>query len=214
MSAIMTSRQSAELDHAFERNGWTSEDVKKVSGGTLLASLLLVVRGVAEVVVSSILELLNGEIQVSVRDKFVVAENFKKGNAGIYYLIDNFMKWFGAKVEENVPAATLSSRRLTQSSVDGPIKAELGEGHEVFLAWLFEKIEAQADGCEGELLINGYANIFYVDGRVVHVYWYAGGGWYVDADEVTDPYAWSADDRVFSRNSVLKPSETLETAQA
>ena len=52
--SIMTSRQASELDFAFERNGWTSEDVKKVSGGDLLATLLLVVRGAAEVVVKII----------------------------------------------------------------------------------------------------------------------------------------------------------------
>lgn len=174
--SIMTSRQASELDFAFERNGWTAEDVKKVSAGNTLASLLLVVRGVAEVVVKSILELVNAAIKVSARDKFVVADNFKKGNAGIYYLGENFTKWFGGKVEENIPAATLSSHRLSQNSVDGPIKAELGENHETFLCWLFEKIEVQANGREGELLVDGRANIFYVDGRVVDADWNAGDG--------------------------------------
>ncbi|MEX1026791.1 MAG: hypothetical protein WD049_02110 [Candidatus Paceibacterota bacterium] len=45
MPAIMTSRQAAELDHAMERNGWTSEDVKKASQGNMLETLRLVVRG-------------------------------------------------------------------------------------------------------------------------------------------------------------------------
>ncbi len=167
-----------------------------------------------EIVANSILELVSSDIKVSARERFVVADNFKKGNAGIYYLGDNFKKWFGSKVETNVPAATLSSRRLTQSSVDGPIKVELGENHETFLSWLFEKIEAQADGHEGELLVNGYANIFYVDGRVVYAFWCAGDGWRVDAGEVADPDTWSAGGRVFSRNSVLVSLETLVQAQA
>lgn len=160
-----------------------------------------------EIVVKSILELVSDEIKVSARDKFVVTNHFKKGNAGIYFVSDNFKAWFGTKVEESVPAATLSSHRLAQGSVDGPIKAELGEGHETLLAWLYEKIEVQAGGRKGELLVNGYANIWYVDGRVVYVIWYAGSGWYVFAYEVSHPDGWVADIRVFSRN-VLETSET------
>lgn len=48
-NAVMTSRQAAELDHAFERNGWTSADVKKMSEGETLAPLLSVINGFAEV---------------------------------------------------------------------------------------------------------------------------------------------------------------------
>jgi len=36
----MSSRQAAELDYAFERNGWTASDVKKLSAGDTLAQLL------------------------------------------------------------------------------------------------------------------------------------------------------------------------------
>jgi len=45
----MTVRQAAELDHAFERNGWTSADVKKLSAGDTLFSVLQVIRGEAEI---------------------------------------------------------------------------------------------------------------------------------------------------------------------
>lgn len=41
--------QAAELKYAFERNGFTNADVKKMSSGDLLAQLLPVVRGQAEV---------------------------------------------------------------------------------------------------------------------------------------------------------------------
>lgn len=50
MGAIMTSRQAAELDFAFERNGYTSKNVKKMSQGNILAELLPVLNGYAEVV--------------------------------------------------------------------------------------------------------------------------------------------------------------------
>ena len=57
----------------------------------------------------------------------------------------------------------------------------------------------------GDLLTNGYANIFYVrdvngELRAVFVGW-GGVGWSVRAYSVGDPDAWRGGDRVFSRNS-------------
>lgn len=49
MSAIMSSRLAAELDHAFERNGWSAEEVKFLSRGKLLAEVRRVVLGNAEI---------------------------------------------------------------------------------------------------------------------------------------------------------------------
>ncbi len=46
---VMSSRQSAELDHAFERNGWSSEDVKWLSSGSILADILKIRRGYSEI---------------------------------------------------------------------------------------------------------------------------------------------------------------------
>ena len=41
---VMSSRQASELDHAFERNGWTSADVKLLSTGDMLSRILPVIR--------------------------------------------------------------------------------------------------------------------------------------------------------------------------
>jgi hypothetical protein len=41
----MSVRQSAELDHAFQRNGWTAADVKKLSQGRTLADVLRLIKG-------------------------------------------------------------------------------------------------------------------------------------------------------------------------
>lgn len=49
MGAIMTSRQAAELDHAFERNGLTAEDVKNLCKGKILADIREVLVGYAEI---------------------------------------------------------------------------------------------------------------------------------------------------------------------
>ena len=48
---VMFARQAAELDHAFERNGWTPNDVKWLSTGDNLAQILYVRQGVAEIIV-------------------------------------------------------------------------------------------------------------------------------------------------------------------
>ena len=212
---MATSKQMKKLIEVYE--DVETEPMQKILGSEILgivrdrpdliAQFVSVACGLAEIVMKPLLELVKIGITVSARERFAIADHFKKGSAGIYYVSETFHKWFDAKVEENVPAGTLTSHKLAQDSVDGPIKAKLGEGHEVFLSWVFEKIEAQADGREGELLVNGRANIFYYDGRVVLVGWIAGFGWYVGARGVSTPHAWIAGRRVFSRNSVLKPSD-------
>lgn len=163
-----------------------------------------------EFAMKSILELVKSDVKVSAHERFIVAKNFKKGNAGIYYLGGNFERLFCDKIEENVPSATLSSRRLVQSSTLGPIKAELGEGHEIFLAWLFDKVESQANGRKGDLLVDGRTNIFYVDGCAVLARRGARDGWRIITEEISDPDGWFMGSRVFSRNLALESLETPE----
>ena len=64
----------------------------------------------------------------------------------------------------------------------------------------------QGNGENGALLINGYANIFYVRDinsvpRTVGVYW-INGGWDVDTYSIDNPNAWHVVNQIFSRNSV------------
>ena len=47
---VMSARQAAELDHAFERNGWTPAEGKQLSSGRLLADFRQVLLGNAAVV--------------------------------------------------------------------------------------------------------------------------------------------------------------------
>jgi hypothetical protein len=49
----MSSRQAAELDHAFERNGFDARDVKKLSEGDILAKILPVIKGSGKMAVKS-----------------------------------------------------------------------------------------------------------------------------------------------------------------
>jgi hypothetical protein len=48
---VMSARQAAELDHAFERNGWTPAEVKQLSGGALLGEFRKVLLGHATIMV-------------------------------------------------------------------------------------------------------------------------------------------------------------------
>ena len=141
-----------------------------------------------------------------VRDRFV--QNTKKNApVKISFVSDYFKDCFYDKTEEAFGGSTLNYGKLSRSSVDGPIIAELGgeAKAETTVAEVYALMEAQKNGENGSLLTNGYANIFYVRDakgvlRSVDVYW-IDDGWFVNADDVADPDAWRVGGQVFSRNS-------------
>lgn len=147
-----------------------------------------------------------GTVNVPATGQFVVRNMFARNTvANIRYIGYNFLAWFAPKVEEPIAGATLRYATLLEYSLDGPIMDELGDSKETTLAQIYALIEHQKDGKSGELLTNGYANIFYVHDaagvlRAVFVRWF-GGGWYVYAFSVSDPDGWFHGGRVFSRNS-------------
>lgn len=73
----MSSRQAAELDHAFERNGWSPQDVKKLSSGDLLASVRQVVLGHA--VIKIVDHVIDCDAAPFVPDGWKVEEHQKGG---------------------------------------------------------------------------------------------------------------------------------------
>lgn len=118
----------------------------------------------------------------------------------------NFTAWFIGKVEKDVPEGTLVPFMLTHNAYDNEIIADLGgeEKAEVTLAEIWCLIQRQANGRDGVLLMNGYANIFYVRDvngvlHAVGVGW-GDGGWGASAYAL-GVYGWGDDYRVFSRNS-------------
>lgn len=115
-----------------------------------------------------------------------------------------------AKPVESLPAAEIASFDLVKNATDMQIQGELPEGHvfedtSVFCAYLATMIERQEGGAAGDLLANGYANIFYVCGVAgevfaVRAYWYAvRREWFVHA-YFLGARQWRAGPRVFSRN--------------
>ena len=169
----------------------------------------------------SILELVSTVVVPATTGNLVAKEKFvrdtgRKAKVKISYLGDNFTEWFlsvSGKTEDPITEQALRYHKLRQSSVDGPIIAELGgaEKSETTLSEMFALMEKQGKGEDGVLLNNGYANIFYIKDqnavlRAVCVFWY-GDGWFVVAYSVEDPYRWRDGNQVFSRNSVLESSE-------
>ena len=176
----------------------------------------------------SILELVSTIVVSATTAKLVAKEKFvinTKRNAPvkISYLGDNFKAWFlngDGKTEDPISEQTLRYHKLRQSSVDGPIIAELGgeAKAETTLSEMFSLMEKQKHGEDGVLLNNGWANIFYIKDsagvlRAVYVHWYV-GGWGVIADSVEGSGRWLGGYQVFSRNSALESSEPSAPAQA
>mgnify|MGYP001590538280 CR=1 FL=1 len=150
------------------------------------------------------------------KDRFVL-DTSATAKTRISYLGDQFKAWFLDKIEEPFAGSTLRSFKLRESSLDGPIIAELGGEvrAETTLAEVYALIERQKSGESGILLTNGWANIFYVRDstgvlRTVFVHW-NDDGWYVNAYTVTNPDRWSGDRRVFSRNSC--PSTSVSAVE-
>ena len=97
-------------------------------------------------------------------------------------------------------APVLRSYDLTEAAYDRKIKQILSKAHEVDLWMIAQMIRAQGGGKDGPLITNGFANIFYVSGFVVFVYWNAvSGRWYVIGWGLDDS-RWNAGYRVFSGN--------------
>ncbi len=118
----------------------------------------------------------------------------------------NFTAWFAGKVEEDVSEGKLCPFALTERAYDNEIIADLGgeEKAETTLTEIWRLMQRQANGEEGVLLTNGWANIFYVRDvnmvlRTVRVYW-LGGGWSAYAIALV-AFRWYDGDQVFSRNS-------------
>lgn len=164
--------------------------------------------GSIEIVVKKILTLVATVKDVAV-ESFVALDKFREGKTTdgvrVAWFGDNFKKNFLGKTEKSVAPTTLRIQKLEKNSPDAPILTDLGDTADTFLANLWELLKKQGSGQKGILLVNGYANIFYIrdvhnELWAVHASWDAGNdGWYVGADSVTSPGGWDAGCQVVSR---------------
>lgn len=158
-----------------------------------------------------LLEFVNSITNPGTVEKFIARGRFAINTESdapvkISYLGDTFEGWFLDKIEEPTGRSTLYAHKLLKASADGPIIMAFGGEDEVAatLAEMFHLMKQQANGEDGPLLTNRYANIFYIHDvngvlRAVYCNW-NGYGWDVDACSVRPPVEWRAGCRVFSRN--------------
>lgn len=138
----------------------------------------------------------------AVRDLF----DLKSETVQFGWIGPDFLAEFGDMAIAERNGYEMEMYELLKNSVDGPIRAELPANHSTDPAALWGLLVEQPRGGDGHLLVNGYANIFYMpnkDGvtRAVDVT-RRDDGWYVGAYSVGHRGGWSQGGRVFSRNSI------------
>lgn len=158
------------------------------------------------VVRPSILKLANPNVELD-RITFFNPSGFERD--GHLMFTDDFELIVKSKAEPvgNLDAITLSSFFLIRNTYDSEIRADpnMPENYKFksksgFIAYLYQIIQKQRYGEEGDLLNNGSYNIFYVAGHVVSVRWVIGYlRWEADIWKLGG-IQWDAFCRVFSRN--------------
>lgn len=123
--------------------------------------------------------------------KLQASEEFVVGKHGIGYVYSDFISQVG-DVEFEQSSEVGRFQTLSRTMDDFQIEAELKPGN-CTLGDVVAFMENAPEGCK-----DGYANLFYLAGCVVCVYWYAGGReWGVSAWR-RDGSRWHAGRRVFS----------------
>jgi hypothetical protein len=215
--AVLSARQTGELDHALERNGGSAAFIKWLSEGDNLRGPIEVWKGTAKIVPLPLLDFGDDLLLIPMAtesfeaSKHFIVDTSDSAEVKICDLWGFFKEEFLGKTEEPCPASALRRATLTRPSVDGPIIEELGgeEKAETTLLEFFKALKAQRAGETGALFTDGRANIFYIKNkkdvlRTVYASWRAdGGGWRVSALGVAGPRQWYAGDQVFSRSSRL-----------
>jgi hypothetical protein len=199
---ILSAGQAHELEMAFARNGWTTQQVKDLTKGDTLAKVRANLFGTTAV--DKVLKLASDKI-VYTKVKSFDPHAFYTTSETLWvsdFFRDNILP-LATKVK-NLPAITGKSFELVKNAYDKEITPELPEGYafEVseLLARIARMIQAQPKGKKDALLNNGFANIFYSAGFAVYVVWLADTGqWCVGAYRRVGG-DWGAGGRAFSRN--------------
>lgn len=139
------------------------EAIRRVNSGEWVVKFAELLKQVATVTVGGV-------------ERFCAKDHLEAANIG--WTDTDFERFFLDKVEENVGTGVLAIHRLERQSPDALIMTELGDRAEIQLAHFFELLEAQSEGEEGPLLVDGrsnYAHIRGTDGnvRAVYTYWSA-----------------------------------------
>ena len=140
------------------------------------------------------------------------AAAFYQTSTGLY-VYDTFadrLDLSARKTVDSAPERPYVASLLKANAYDTDIRKELPDTHLSTLEDIAALIEAQRSGKSGFLLSNGYANIFYVEGKngevfAVRVHWGSGSRrWFVVDWELVEYGSWFAGGRVLCPgNAVL-----------
>ncbi|MDP2837877.1 MAG: hypothetical protein Q8O53_01190 [Candidatus Moranbacteria bacterium] len=141
---------------------------------------------------------------VPARTKPFVASEFYQTGTGLY-VYDTFADRLDLSAKQTVdsaPERPYVASLLKANAYDKDIRKELPDTHLSTLEDIAGLIETQPNGKSGFLLNNGWANIFYVEGKngdvfAVDVDWRSGNReWYVRDWKLDEVGHWSAGYRV------------------
>jgi len=125
-------------------------------------------RGTVEIVFKNIIDWLGTTKTTPTTELFIANYKFKLNGGICSYIGDNFQSWFKGRIEDPLGEKELRFGKLTKNSIDGPIIEELGgkAKAETTLTEVHDQMSKQSNGEEGNLLVNGRWNIFYVPQEV------------------------------------------------
>lgn len=119
---------------------------------------------------------------------------------------ENFKNYFFGKTELCVPDGTLRIQKLKRPELDVPIRIELGNAVEIYLAhhWELLKMQGRDIWQPDKLLANNYVNVAHVrDKHGIPRAVFAdcatiSGGWFIDASPFSCRERWSAGSQFIS----------------
>jgi len=203
-----------ELVLKLKQAGFNPDVFQKIisaKGNSLAKKMFAAIAEVASYA-SKLFTLVNACIEVAIYEGIFNPHEFYKKRKDVInlYVWDSFTKRIlaNAKAISDCPGASFTSQDLKQNVYDSEIIEDLGikagELNET-LCHIASLIQKQPKGEAGELLNNGYANLFYVNVKssvfVVDVYWRSAyAQWDVLGWTLGEICYWSTGNRVFSRN--------------
>lgn len=200
ISRVCTGDLNALVKNLMKATGIqdANEVIRSINAGEW--QLVRIVKAVEQ----ALLELVGTVTISATTTKFVAVEKFVVNTASnasvkISGIGSNFDKWFLADagtIEEPIIETVIRCSALRKRSVDGPILTTLG-GRSVAMTGLthvYSMMEKQPHGTEsasGQLLTNGWANIFYVPQAVMKIddnhFSYINKAGQVITEEISDP---------------------------
>lgn len=208
MSAVMTCRQAAELDHSFDRNGWGSSDVKWLSSGDVSADVLKVRKGELDIIPRRFSSHTGVAVLFPLGTEFNVGYNLVISPSQITPVGKELYNWFDKQTIKPRGSRIVRFYELNIPSANKEVISEkVHPDNAVDLAGIFYLIHCDYEQRRNIALRNYLSadpekgNIFFCkdsegDLRTIMVYW-SYGIWYIKAFSNDELFAWDVGYRIF-----------------